>query len=204
MSFVKANSALINYGKYTEKYNGVNVFQIQQTQPSSIYYTIDATPLQGKWIQFRCKYKTLSPNVNLHMGLGFTGKNVNIGNTSTIANPSDWMDSSMYLYVPNNISEINVSFRVYASYSDSTPVSIAMTQPILTEIGTIYEDYFMDEDFNKIITAYWNPVFGEGWENGDIIYGKNKTLIEGSPYIIYSDGDWYNMDGTLISKVTII
>ena len=84
----------------------------------------------------------------------------------------------MYLYVPNNISEINVSFRVYASYSDSTPVSIAMTQPILTEIGTIYEDYFMDEDFNKIITAYWNPVFGEGWENGDIIYGKNKTLIE--------------------------
>lgn len=204
MSFVKANSALINYGKYTEKYNGVNVFQIQQTQPSSIYYTIDATPLQGKWIQFRCKYKTLSPNVNLHMGLGFTGKNVNIGNTSTIANPSDWMDSSMYLYVPNNISEINVSFRVYASYSDSTPVSIAMTQPILTEIGTIYEDYFMDEDFNKIITAYWNPVFGEGWENGDIIYGKNKILIEGSPYIIYSDGDWYNMDGTLISKVTII
>lgn len=138
------------------------------------------------------------------MGLGFTGKNVNIGNTSTIANPSDWMDSSMYLYVPNNISEINVSFRVYASYSDSTPVSIAMTQPILTEIGTIYEDYFMDEDFNKIITAYWNPVFGEGWENGDIIYGKNKILIEGSPYIIYSDGDWYNMDGTLISKVTII
>lgn len=204
MSFVKANSALINYGKYTEKYNGVNVFQIQQTQPSSIYYTIDATPLQGKWIQFRCKYKTLSPNVNLHMGLGFTGKNVNIGNTSTIANPSDWMDSSMYLYVPNNISEINVSFRVHASYSDSTPVSIAMTQPILTEVGTIYEDYFMDEDFNKIITAYWNPVFGEGWENGDIIYGKNKILIEGSPYIIYSDGDWYNMDGTLISKVTII
>ena len=204
MSFVKANSALINYGKYTEKYNGVNVFQIQQTQPSSIYYTIDATPLQGKWIQFRCKYKTLSPNVNLHMGLGFTGKNVNIGNTSTIANPSDWMDSSMYLYVPNNISEINVSFRVHASYSDSTPVSIAMTQPILAEIGTIYEDYFMDEDFNKITTAYWNPVFGEGWENGDIIYGKNKILIEGSPYIIYSDGDWYNMDGTLISKVTII
>lgn len=204
MSFVKANSALINYGKYTEKYNGVNVFQIQQTQPSSIYYTIDATPLQGKWIQFRCKYKTLSPNVNLHMGLGFTGKNVNIGNTSTIANPSDWMDSSMYLYVPDNISEINVSFRVYASYSDSTPVSIAMTQPILAEIGTIYEDYFMDEDFNKIITVYWDPVFGEGWENGDIIYGKDKILIEGSPYIIYSDGDWYNMDGTLISKVTII
>lgn len=204
MSFVKANSALINYGKYTEKYNGVNVFQIQQTQPSSIYYTIDATPLQGKWIQFRCKYKTLSPNVNLHMGLGFTGKNVNIGNTSTIANPSDWIDSSMYLYVPNNISEINVSFRVHASYSDSTPVSIAMTQPILAEIGTIYEDYFMDEDFNKITTAYWNPVFGEGWENGDIIYGKNKALIEGSPYIIYSDGDWYNMDGTLISKVIII
>lgn len=204
MSFVKADSALINYGKYTEKYNGVNVFQIQQTQPSSIYYTIDATPLQGKWIQFRCKYKTLSPNVNLHMGLGFTGKDVNIGNTSTIANPSDWIDSSMYLYVPNNISEINVSFRVHASYSDSTPVSIAMTQPILAEIGTIYEDYFMDEDFNKITTAYWNPVFGEGWENGDIIYGKDKALIEGSPYIIYSDGDWYNMDGTLISKVIII
>lgn len=204
MSFTKANSTLINFGKYTDKYDGVNTFQIQQTKPSSLYYTVDATPLQGKWIQFRCKYKTLSPNVNLHMGLGFTDKTVNIGNTSTIADPSDWMDSSMYLYVPNNISEINVSFRVYASYSDSTPMSIAMTQPILAEVGTIYEDYFMDEDFNKITTAYIDPIFGEGWENGDVIYGKNKMLIDGSPYIIYSDGEWYNIDGTIYKKVIII
>lgn len=203
MSWVKSNSSLIFSGKYTDKYNGLNTFELQQSNPASIYYSINTTELAGKWIQFRCKYKTLSPNVNLHMGISFAGKSINIGNTSLIATPSDWLDRSAYLYIPEGVTEINVSFRIYSSFQN-TPVSIAMTQPILAEIGTIYEDYFGDIDFNKIITQYLNPIFGSGWENGDIVYVRNKGIIYGTPYLIYNDGAWYNFDATLLDKVTII
>lgn len=203
MSWVKSNSSLIFSGKYTDKYNGLNTFELQQSNPASIYYSINTTELAGKWIQFRCKYKTLSPNVNLHMGINFAGKSINIGNTSFIATPSDWLDRSVYLYIPEGVTEINVSFRIYSSFQN-TPVSIAMTQPILAEIGTIYEDYFGDIDFNKIITQYLDPIFGSGWENGDIVYVRNKGIIYGTPYLIYKDGAWYNFDATLLDKVTII
>lgn len=203
MSWVKSNSSLIFSGKYTDKYNGLNTFELQQSNPASIYYSINTTELAGKWIQFRCKYKTLSPNVNLHMGISFADKSINIGNTSLIATPSDWLDRSAYLYIPEGVTEINVSFRIYSSFQN-TPVSIAMTQPILAEIGTIYEDYFGDIDFNKIITQYLNPIFGSGWENGDIVYVRNKGIIYGTPYLIYKDGAWYNFDATLLDKVTII
>ena len=203
MSWVKSNSSLIFSGKYTDKYNGLNTFELQQSNPASIYYSINTTELAGKWIQFRCKYKTLSPNVNLHMGISFADKSINIGNTSLIATPSDWLDRSAYLYIPEGVTEINVSFRIYSSFQN-TPVSIAMTQPILAEIGTIYEDYFGDIDFNKIITQYLNPIFGSGWENGDIVYVRNKGIICGTPYLIYKDGAWYNFDATLLDKVTII
>lgn len=203
MSWVKSNSSLIFSGKYTDKYNGLNTFELQQSNPASIYYSINTTELAGKWIQFRCKYKTLSPNVNLHMGISFGDKSINIGNTSLIATPSDWLDRSAYLYIPEGVTEINVSFRIYSSFQD-TPVSIAMTQPILAEIGTIYEDYFNDTDFNKIITQYLDPIFGSGWENGDVVYVRNKGIIYGTPYLIYKDGAWYNFDATLLDKVTII
>lgn len=203
MSWVKSNSSLIFSGKYTDKYNGLNTFELQQSNPASIYYSINTTELAGKWIQFRCKYKTLSPNVNLHMGISFADKSINIGNTSLIATPSDWLDRSAYLYIPEGVTEINVSFKIYSSFQN-TPVSIAMTQPILAEIGTIYEDYFGDIDFNKIITQYLNPIFGSGWENGDIVYVRNKGIIYGTPYLIYKDGAWYNFDATLLDKVTII
>lgn len=203
MSWVKSNSSLIFSGKYTDKYNGLNTFELQQSNPASIYYSINTTELAGKWIQFRCKYKTLSPNVNLHMGISFGDKSINIGNTSLIATPSDWLDRSAYLYIPEGVTEINVSFRIYSSFQD-TPVSIAMTQPILAEIGTIYEDYFNDTDFNKIITQYLDPIFGSGWENGDVVYVRNKGIIYGTPYLIYKDGVWYNFDATLLDKVTII
>lgn len=203
MSWVKSNSSLIFSGKYTDKYNGLNTFELQQSNPANIYYSINTTELAGKWIQFRCKYKTLSPNVNLHMGISFADKSINIGNTSLIATPSDWLDRSAYLYIPEGVTEINVSFRIYSSFQN-TPVSIAMTQPILAEIGTIYEDYFGDIDFNKIITQYLNPIFGSGWENGDIVYVRNKGIIYGTPYLIYNDGAWYNFDATLLDKVTII
>lgn len=203
MSWVKNNSSLIFSGKYTDKYNGLNTFELQQSNPASIYYSINTTELAGKWIQFRCKYKTLSPNVNLHMGISFGDKSINIGNTSLIATPSDWLDRSAYLYIPEGVTEINVSFRIYSSFQD-TPVSIAMTQPILAEIGTIYEDYFNDTDFNKIITQYLDPIFGSGWENGDVVYVRNKGIIYGTPYLIYKDGAWYNFDATLLDKVTII
>ena len=203
MSWVKSNSSLIFSGKYTDKYNGLNTFELQQSNPASIYYSINTTELAGKWIQFRCKYKTLSPNVNLHMGISFAGKSINIGNTSLIATPSDWLDRSAYLYIPEGVTEINASFRIYSSFQN-TPVSIAMTQPILAEIGTIYEDYFGDIDFNKIITQYLDPIFGSGWENGDIVYVRNKGIICGTPYLIYKDGAWYNFDATLLGKVTII
>ena len=203
MSWVKSNSSLIFSGKYTDKYNGLNTFELQQSNPASIYYSINTTELAGKWIQFRCKYKTLSPNVNLHMGINFGDKSINIGNTSLIATPSDWLDRSAYLYIPEGVTEINVSFRIYSSFQD-TPVSIAMTQPILAEIGTIYEDYFNDTDFNKIITQYLDPIFGSGWENGDVVYVRNKGIIYGTPYLIYKDGAWYNFDATLLDKVTII
>lgn len=203
MSWTKSNSSLIFSGKYTDKYNGLNTFELQQSNPASIYYSINTTELAGKWIQFRCKYKTLSPNVNLHMGISFGGKSINIGNTSLIATPSDWLDRSAYLYIPGGVTEINVSFRIYSSFQD-TPVSIAMTQPILAEIGTIYEDYFNDTDFNKIITQYLDPIFGSGWENGDVVYVRNKGIIYGTPYLIYKDGAWYNFDATLLDKVTII
>ena len=203
MSWVKSNSSLIFSGKYTDKYNGLNTFELQQSNPANIYYSINTTELAGKWIQFRCKYKTLSPNVNLHMGISFADKSINIGNTSLIATPSDWLDRSAYLYIPEGVTEINVSFRIYSSFQN-TPISIAMTQPILAEIGTIYEDYFGDIDFNKIITQYLNPIFGSGWENGDIVYVRNKGIIYGTPYLIYKDGAWYNFDATLLDKVTII
>lgn len=203
MSWVKSNSSLIFSGKYTDKYNGLNTFELQQSNPANIYYSINTTELAGKWIQFRCKYKTLSPNVNLHMGISFADKSINIGNTSLIATPSDWLDRSAYLYIPEGVTEINVSFRIYSSFQN-TPVSIAMTQPILAEIGTIYEDYFGDIDFNKIITQYLDPIFGSGWENGDIVYVRNKGIIYGTPYLIYKDGAWYNFDATLLDKVTII
>lgn len=203
MSWVKSNSSLIFSGKYTDKYNGLNTFELQQSNPANIYYSINTTELAGKWIQFRCKYKTLSPNVNLHMGISFADKPINIGNTSLIATPSDWLDRSAYLYIPEGVTEINVSFRIYSSFQN-TPVSIAMTQPILAEIGTIYEDYFGDIDFNKIIIQYPNPIFGSGWENGDIVYVRNKGIIYGTPYLIYKDGAWYNFDATLLDKVTII
>lgn len=203
MSWTKSNSSLIFSGKYTDKYNGLNTFELQQSNPASIYYSINTTELAGKWIQFRCKYKTLSPNVNLHMGISFGDKSINIGNTSLIATPSDWLDRSAYLYIPEGVTEINVSFRIYSSFQD-TPVSIAMTQPILAEIGTIYEDYFNDTDFNKIITQYLDPIFGSGWENGDVVYVRNKGIICGTPYLIYKDGAWYNFDATLLDKVTII
>lgn len=203
MSWAKSNSSLIFSGKYTDKYNGLNTFELQQSNPANIYYSINTTELAGKWIQFRCKYKTLSPNVNLHMGISFGDKSINIGNTSLIATPSDWLDRSAYLYIPEGVTEINVSFRIYSSFQN-TPVSIAMTQPILAEIGTIYEDYFGDIDFNKIITQYLNPIFGSGWENGDIVYVRNKGIIYGTPYLIYKDGAWYNFDATLLDKVTII
>lgn len=203
MSWVKSNSSLIFSGKYTDKYNGLNTFELQQSNPANIYYSINTTELAGKWIQFRCKYKTLSPNVNLHMGISFGDKSINIGNTSLIATPSDWLDRSAYLYIPEGVTEINVSFRIYSSFQD-TPVSIAMTQPILAEIGTIYEDYFNDTDFNKIITQYLDPIFGSGWENGDVVYVRNKGIIYGTPYLIYKDGAWYNFDATLLDKVTII
>ena len=203
MSWVKSKSSLIFSGKYTDKYNGLNTFELQQFNPANIYYSINTTELAGKWIQFRCKYKTLSPNVNLHMGISFGGKSINIGNTSLIATPSDWLDRSVYLYIPEGVTEINVSFRIYSSFQD-TPVSIAMTQPILAEIGTIYEDYFNDTDFNKIITQYLDPIFGSGWENGDVVYVRNKGIIYGTPYLIYKDGAWYNFDATLLDKVTII
>lgn len=203
MSWTKSNSSLIFSGKYTDKYNGLNTFELQQSNPANIYYSINTTELAGKWIQFRCKYKTLSPNVNLHMGISFGDKSINIGNTSLIATPSDWLDRSAYLYIPEGVTEINVSFRIYSSFQD-TPVSIAMTQPILAEIGTIYEDYFNDTDFNKIITQYLDPIFGSGWENGDVVYVRNKGIIYGTPYLIYKDGAWYNFDATLLDKVTII
>lgn len=203
MSWAKSNSSLIFSGKYTDKYNGLNTFELQQSNPANIYYSINTTELAGKWIQFRCKYKTLSPNVNLHMGISFGDKSINIGNTSLIATPSDWLDRSAYLYIPEGVTEINVSFRIYSSFQD-TPVSIAMTQPILAEIGTIYEDYFNDTDFNKIITQYLDPIFGSGWENGDVVYVRNKGIIYGTPYLIYKDGAWYNFDATLLDKVTII
>lgn len=203
MSWVKSNSSLIFSGKYTDKYKGLNTFELQQHSPASVYYSINTTELAGKWIQFRCKYKTLSPNVNLHMGINFGDKSINIGNTSLITTPSDWLDRSVYLYIPEGITEINVSFRIHSSFQ-STPVSIAMTQPILAEIGTIYEDYFNDTDFNKIITQYLNPIFGSGWENGDVVYVRNKGIIYGTPYLIYKDGAWYNFDATLLDKVTII
>lgn len=203
MSWVKSNSSLIFSGKYTDKYKGLNTFELQQYNPANIYYSINTTELAGKWIQFRCKYKTLSPNVNLHMGISFGGKSINIGNTSLITTPSDWLDRSAYLYIPEGVTEINVSFRIYSSFQD-TPVSIVMTQPILAEIGTIYEDYFNDTDFNKIITQYLNPIFGSGWENGDVVYVRNKGIIYGTPYLIYKDGAWYNFDATLLDKVTII
>nr|DAP18764.1 MAG TPA: Right handed beta helix region [Crassvirales sp.] len=203
MSWVKSNSSLIFSGKYTDKYNGLNTFELQQSDPASIYYSINTTELAGKWIQFRCKYKTLSPDVNLHMGISFADKSINIGNTSLIATPSDWLDRSAYLYIPEGVTEINVSFRIYSSFQN-TPVSVAMTQPILAEIGTIYEDYFGDTDFNKIITQYLDPIFGSGWENGDIVYVRNKGIIYGTPYLIYKDGAWYNFDATLSDKVTII
>ena len=203
MSWVKSNSSLIFSGKYTDKYNGLNTFELQQSNPANIYYSINTTELAGKWIQFRCKYKTLSPNVNLHMGISFADKSINIGNTSLIATPSDWLDRSAYLYIPEGVTEINVSFRIYSSFQN-TPVSIAMTQPILAEIGTIYEDYFGDIDFNKIITQYLDPIFGSGWENGDVVYVRNKGIIYGTPYLIYKDGAWYNFDATLLDKVTII
>lgn len=203
MSWVKSNSSLIFSGKYTDKYKGLNTFELQQYNPASIYYSINTTELAGKWIQFRCKYKTLSPNVNLHMGINFGGKSINIGNTSLITTPSDWLDRSAYLYIPEGVTEINVSFRIYSSFQD-TPVSIVMTQPILAEIGTIYEDYFNDTDFNKIITQYLNPIFGSGWENGDVVYVRNKETVYGTPYLIYKDGAWYNFDATLLDKVTII
>ena len=203
MSWVKSNSSLIFSGKYTDKYKGLNTFELQQYNPASIYYSINTTELAGKWIQFRCKYKTLSPNVNLHMGISFGGKSINIGNTSLITTPSDWLDRSAYLYIPEGVTEINVSFRIYSSFQD-TPVSIVMTQPILAEIGTIYEDYFNDTDFNKIITQYLDPIFGSGWENGDVVYVRNKGIIYGTPYLIYKDGAWYNFDATLLDKVTII
>lgn len=203
MSWVKSNSSLIFSGKYTDKYKGLNTFELQQHSPASVYYSINTTELAGKWIQFRCKYKTLSPNVNLHMGISFGDKSINIGNTSLITTPSDWLDRSVYLYIPEGITEINVSFRIHSSFQ-STPVSIAMTQPILAEIGTIYEDYFNDTDFNKIITQYLNPIFGSGWENGDVVYVRNKGIIYGTPYLIYKDGAWYNFDATLLDKVTII
>lgn len=203
MSWVKSKSSLIFSGKYTDKYNGLNTFELQQSNPANIYYSINTTELAGKWIQFRCKYKTLSPNVNLHMGISFADKSINIGNTSLIATPSDWLDRSAYLYIPEGVTEINVSFRIYSSFQN-TPVSIAMTQPILAEIGTIYEDYFGDIDFNKIITQYLSPIFGSGWENGDIVYVRNKDIIYGTPYLIYKDGAWYNFDATLLDKVTII
>lgn len=203
MSWVKSNSSLIFSGKYTDKYKGLNTFELQQYNPASIYYSINTTELAGKWIQFRCKYKTLSPNVNLHMGISFGGKSINIGNTSLITTPSDWLDRSAYLYIPEGVTEINVSFRIYSSFQD-TPVSIVMTQPILAEIGTIYEDYFNDTDFNKIITQYLNPIFGSGWENGDVVYVRNKETVYGTPYLIYKDGAWYNFDATLLDKVTII
>lgn len=203
MSWVKSNSSLIFSGKYTDKYNGLNTFELQQSNPANIYYSINTTELAGKWIQFRCKYKTLSPNVNFHMGINFADKSINIGNTSLIATPSDWLDRSAYLYIPEGVTEINVSFRIYSSFQN-TPVSIAMTQPILAEIGTIYEDYFGDIDFNKIITQYLDPIFGSGWENGDIVYVRNKGIIYGTPYLIYKDGAWYNFDATLLDKVTII
>lgn len=203
MSWVKSNSSLIFSGKYTDKYNGLNTFELQQSNPANIYYSINTTELAGKWIQFRCKYKTLSPNVNFHMGISFADKSINIGNTSLIATPSDWLDRSAYLYIPEGVTEINVSFRIYSSFQN-TPVSIAMTQPILAEIGTIYEDYFGDIDFNKIITQCLNPIFGSGWENGDIVYVRDKGIICGTPYLIYKDGAWYNFDATLLDKVTII
>lgn len=203
MSWVKSNSSLIFSGKYTDKYKGLNTFELQQHSPASVDYSINTTELAGKWIQFRCKYKTLSPNVNLHMGISFGDKSINIGNTSLIATPSDWLDRSAYLYIPEGVTEINVSFRIYSSLQD-TPVSIAMTQPILAEIGTIYEDYFNDTDFNKIITQYLDPIFGSGWENGDVVYVSNKGIIYGTPYLIYKDGAWYNFDATLLDKVTII
>ena len=203
MSWVKSNSSLIFSGKYTDKYKGLNTFELQQYNPASIYYSINTTELAGKWIQFRCKYKTLSPNVNLHMGISFGDKSINIGNTSLITIPSDWLDRSVYLYIPEGVTEINVSFRIYSSFQD-TPVSIVMTQPILAEIGTIYEDYFGDADFNKIATQYLNPIFGSGWENGDIVYVRNKGTIYGTPYLTYADGAWYNFDATSMDKVTIL
>lgn len=204
MSFVKSNSSLIQVGKYSDKYDRINTFEIQQTASANVYYTIQTSELAGKWVQFRCKYKTISPNVNLHMGIGFGDSVFNIGNTTLIESPSDWLDSSMYFYIPEGINTINVSFRIYGSFLDETPVSVVITQPLLAEIGTIYEDYFEDKEFNRIETLSFNPIFGSGWENGDIIYVKNKGIIEGTPYLIFADGEWYNMDGTLYTKVTII
>ena len=204
MSFTRSNSSLIQVGKYSDKYDRINTFEIQQTAPASVYYTIQTSELAGKWVQFRCKYKTISPNVNLHMGIGFGDSAFNIGNTTLIESPSDWLDSSMYLYIPEGIDAINVSFRIYGGFLDETPVSVVITQPLLAEIGTIYEDYFEDKGFNRIETLYFDPVFGSGWENGDIIYVKNKGIIEGTPYLIFADGEWYNIDGTLYTKVTIV
>lgn len=204
MSFTKSNSSLIQVGKYSDKYDRINTFEIQQTAPANVYYTIQTSELAGKWVQFRCKYKTISPNVNLHMGIGFGDSVFNIGNTTLIESPSGWLDSSMYFYIPEGINTINVSFRIYGSFLDETPVSVVITQPLLAEIGTIYEDYFGDKEFNRIETLYFDPVFGSGWENGDIIYVKNKGIIEGTPYLIFADGEWYNIDGTLYTKVTIV
>lgn len=204
MSFVKSNSFLIQVGKYSDKYDRINTFEIQQTAPANVYYTIQTSELAGKWVQFRCKYKTISPNVNLHMGIGFGDSVFNIGNTTLIESPSGWLDSSMYFYIPEGINTINVSFRIYGNFLDETPVSVVITQPLLAEIGTIYEDYFGDKEFNRIETLYFDPVFGSGWENGDIIYVKNKGIIEGTPYLIFADGEWYNIDGTLYTKVTIV
>lgn len=204
MSFTKSNSSLIQVGKYSDKYDRINTFEIQQTAPANVYYTIQTSELAGKWVQFRCKYKTISPNVNLHMGIGFGDSVFNIGNTTLIESPSGWLDSSMYFYIPEGINTINASFRIYGSFLDETPVSVVITQPLLAEIGTIYEDYFGDKEFNRIETLYFDPVFGSGWENGDIIYVKNKGIMEGTPYLIFADGEWYNIDGTLYAKVTIV
>ena len=54
------------------------------------------------------------------------------------------------------------------------------------------------------ILQYLDPIFGSGWENGDVVYVRNKGIIYGTPYLIYKDGAWYNFDATLLDKVTII
>lgn len=194
--FVKGSSDTLQLGKYTDKFNTCDSFIIQQSAPNYLYYTVNnVDALKGKLVQFKCKYKILTDNTNLMV----TVNNYKINESKKLSVTNDWIDCSIYVYIPKSMNELVVSLRIYSNSYDNQP-TIAITQPVLDEVGFDYSDYIKDNSFNKMIGYISSNVFGNGWEEGDIVYFPYFDNVT-TPYVIYHDGKWFNSDGTLYDKV---